>query len=195
MKIVKEKQNLMVLKDRNIIAFAVGIIFALAGFLVILKPNFFTNQPPLWSGFVGVVIGLFVIFVTKITTIILDKITKKLVFRWKTLINEKSKEYNLGSIKQLELQQDCSSDNKGRSGHSYKLVFILKTGEEVLLNSYGSSRIRVMGRKINTKGIIGARIANFLNIPFQKRRLPTLNETLSAIQQTAQKEIEKNKKE
>lgn len=195
MRIVKETPDLMVLKEKNIFAFFVGIIFTLAGFLVILKPDFFTNQPPLWSGFVGITIGLFVIFMAKITTITLDKTAKKTVFEWKSLVSKKLKEYDLDAVKQLELQQVYTSSSKGRSGYSYKLVFILNTGEEVPLNPFGSSNVRVMGRQIITERSLGARIANFLNIPFQERRPPTVSETLSAIQQTVQKEIEKQKKD
>jgi hypothetical protein len=198
MKIVKEDPNLMIIKDKNILAFLVGIVFTLAGFLVILKPDFFTNKPPMWSGVAGVAIGLFVVLVAKTTTITLDRITRKVVFKWKTLINEKSKEYELGSIKQLELQQVYTSSSKGRGGYSYRLVFILGTGEGVPLNPYGSSNVRIMGRQIITERGIGTRIANFLSIPFQERRPPTVSETLStiqsAIENAAQKEIEKQKK-
>lgn len=199
MKIVKENQNSMVIKERGILVFLVGIIFASAGFLVILNPDFFINRPPMWSGLVGILIGLFVVFVVKITTITLDKNTRKIVFRRKTLINEKSKEYDLGSIKQLELQQIYTSSSKGRGGYSFKLVFILDTGEEVPLNPYGSSVVRVIGKQIITEKEIGTRISNFLNIPFQERRAPTVSETLSTIQFTiqnvVQKETEKQKKE
>jgi len=48
MKIVKEDQNLMIIKERNIFAFIAGIIFILFGFLVIFKPDFFNvKKPPL----------------------------------------------------------------------------------------------------------------------------------------------------
>ena len=73
MKIAKEDENLMVLKDRNIIAFVVGIIFFLAGIVIIFKPDFSTNQPSLWLGFIGILLGGFVITVTKIATVKLDK--------------------------------------------------------------------------------------------------------------------------
>ena len=197
MKIIKEEQNLMIIKDRNIFAFFVGVIFTLAGFLVILKPDFFTNQPPFWSGFAGIAIGLFVIFIAKISTITLDKTAKKLVLRWNTLINEKFKEYDFDLIKQIELRQIYTSSSKNvRGGYSYKLVFILNNSEEVPLNPYGgSSIVRIMGIQINTERVIGARIATFLNIPFRERRSPTVSETLSSIQQTVQKEIEKREKE
>lgn len=195
MRIVKETTNLMVLKQKNVFVFLVGIIFILAGLLVILKPDFFTNQPPFWSGFAGIAIGLFIIFVAKITTVTLDKTAGEIVFKWRTLINTKSKEYELGSIKQLELQQVYTSNSRGRGGYSYKLAFILDTGEKLPLNPYSSSIVRIMGRQVILERKIGSRIANFLNIPFQERRPPTVSETLSAIQQTVQKEIEKNKRE
>src|SRR3989344_4166438 len=100
MRIIKEDQNLMILKDRNIIVFVIGIIFALAGFAVILKPDFFTNQPPIWSGFVGVLLGGFVIVVAKITTISLDKTSNKLLFLQRNLLGKNVKEYNLDQIKE-----------------------------------------------------------------------------------------------
>jgi len=199
MKIVKEEQGLMVLKDRNITVFVFGIIFTLAGFLVIIKPDFFTNRPPMWSGFVGILIGLFIIFAAKITTVTLNKISRKIALKRKNLINEKFQEYDIGSVKQLKLQQVYVPNSKGGGGHSYKLAFVLDGGEEVLLNPYGSSIIKVMGRQVITEKKIGARIANFLNIPFQERRSLTVSETLStvqsAIQDVARKEMEKQKKE
>lgn len=80
MKIVREDQNLMILKDRNIVVFIVGIIFAFAGLAVIFKPDFFTNQPPTWSGLIGVLLGGFVVFAAKIITVSLDKTSNKLLF-------------------------------------------------------------------------------------------------------------------
>jgi len=200
MKIIKEDQNLMVIKDKSIVAFFVGAIFVLGGFLVILKPDFFTNKPSIWSGFVGILIGLFVVFVAKITTITLDKITRKIVFEWKTIISKKSREYDLGSIKQLELQQVYTSNSKSGGGYSNKLVFLLDNGEEVPLNPNSSSVVSVGGRQIITGKGIGLKISSFLDIPFQERRLPTVNEILSTIQSSIKNnaeeiEMENNKKE
>ena len=198
MKIIKEDQHLMVIKDRSIVTFFVGGIIALGGLVVVLKPDFFTNQPPMWSGFVGMLMGLFVVFVAKLTTVTLDKSMGKVVFKWKTLINEKLKEYDIGSIKQLELQQEYASNSKS-GGYSYKLVFILNTGEEVYLNQYSSPYVTVNGIQIMTEKGIGTRIAHFLTVPFQERRQPTVGETLSTIQSAIQgsieKEMEKRKKE
>ncbi len=197
MKIVKEDQDLMILKDKNIIVFIVGIIFALAGFAIIFKPDFFTNQPSMWSGFVGVLLGGFVVFVVKITTISLDKTSNKLLFLRKGLTSKTTKEYNLDQIKEVELLVAYSSSSKG-GGYSYHLAFVFNSGEIVPLSPGSSSIIRIMGRQIIPEKTLGARIASFLSIPFQERRPPTISETLSAvssaIQSAAEKEIEKQKK-
>lgn len=198
MRIVKEDQNLMTLKDRNIIAFAVGIIFFLAGVAVILKPDFFTNQPPLWSGFVGILLGGFVVAVAKITIIKLDKSIGKLTFFRKGLIGQNHSEYDLKQIKEVELSVAYHTSSKGGGGHSYHLAFVFNSGEIVPLNPGSSSTIRIMGRQIIPEKTLGARIATFLGVPFQERRPPTVSETLSAvssaIQSAAEKEIEKQKK-
>jgi len=197
MRIVKEDQNLMILKDRNIIAYIVGIIFLLAGIMVILKPDFFTNQPPSWSGFVGILLGGFVVAVAKSTTVKLDKLINKLSFSRKGLIGQSNQDYDLNQIKEVELSVAYNTSRKG-GGYSYHLAFVLNSGEIVPLNPGSSSIIRVMGRQIIPEKTIGSRIATFLGIPFQERRPPTVSETLStvssAIQSAAEKEIEKQKK-
>ena len=197
MRIIRENQNLMILKDSNIFVFIVGIIFALAGFVVIFKPDFFTNQPPMWSGFVGVLLGGFVFFAAKITTVSLNKTSNKLLFLRKGLTSKNIKEYNLDQIKEVELSVAYSSSSKG-GGYSYNLAFVFNNGEIVPLNPGSSSVIRIMGRQIIPEKTIGARIANFLSVPFQERRPPTVSETLSAIssviQSAAEKEMEKQKK-
>lgn len=197
MRITREDQNLMILKDRNTTAFLVGIMFALVGLAVILKPDFFTNQPPIWSGFVGVLLGGFVIFVAKITTVSLDKTSNKLLFVRKGLTSKNTKEYNLDQIKEVELSVAYTSSSKG-SGYSYHLAFVLNNGEIVPLNPGSSSIARIMGRQIIPEKTTGARMASFLNVPFQERRPSTVSETLfvvsSAIQSAAEKEMEKQKK-
>lgn len=198
MRIVKEISDLLILKDRNIIAFVVGIIFFLAGIVVILKPDFFTNQPPLWSGFVGILLGGFVVAVAKITTVKLDKSVGKLTFLRKGLIGKSSNEYDLKQIKEVELSVAYHTSSKGGGGHSYHLAFVFNSGEIVQLNPGSSSITRVMGRRIIPEKTLGARIAGFLGVPFQERRPPTVSETLSAvssaIQNAAEKEMEKQKK-
>ncbi len=185
----------MILKDRGGFVFFVGIIFALAGFAVIFKPDFFTENPPLWSGVAGVLLGALIIVVAKITTVTLDKTSNKILFLWRSLLNNKIQEYTLDQIKEVELSAIYSSGKGGAC--SYHLALVFNNGEIIPLNPGSSSSIRIMGRQIIPEKTLGTRMANFLNVPFQEKRPPTVSETLStissAIQSAAEKEMEKQK--
>lgn len=187
----------MILKDRNAIVFIVGIIFAFAGLAVIFEPNFFTSQPPLWSGFIGVLFGVLVLLVTKVTTVSLDKSSNKLFFLRKGLTSKSIQEYNLDQITEVELSVTYTSSGKG-DGYSNHLAFVFHNREVVPLNPGGSSIMKIMGRQIIPEKTLGARIASFLNVPFQERRPPTVSETLSAvssaIQNATENEMEKQRK-
>jgi len=197
MKILEKNQNLMILKDSNIFAFVFGIISLLVGIVVITKPDFFTNQPPFWSGLVGIFFGGFVIAAAKTITIKLDKSASKLTFLRKGLIGKSSSEYDLKQIKEVELSVAYNSSSRSGGGYSYHLAFVFNGGEIVPLNPGSSSTLRIMGKVNNSKEALGAKIASFLGVPFQERRPPTVSETLSAVssavQSAAEKEIEKQK--
>jgi hypothetical protein len=196
MKIIKEDQNIMVLKDRNSIAFIVGILFLFVGIAAVVKPDFFTSQPSFWSGLAGIILGGFVVAVAKITTVHLDKSAGKITFVRKGFIGRSIKEYDLRQMKEVELSVAYHTSDKG-GGHSYHLAFVFNNGDIVQLNPGHSSIMRVMGRQIIPEKNLGARIAAFLGVPFQERRPPTVTETLSAvtsaIQNAAEKEVEKQK--
>ncbi|OGG15952.1 hypothetical protein A3D78_03280 [Candidatus Gottesmanbacteria bacterium RIFCSPHIGHO2_02_FULL_39_14] len=49
-KIIREDQNSLVLKDNNLIAFFAGIVFALSGIQIIFNPSKSINSIPIWSG-------------------------------------------------------------------------------------------------------------------------------------------------
>lgn len=191
MKILKEDQNLMILKDNNITIFVVGIIFVFVGLMIIFKPDYFTNETPLWFGFVGILFGLFIILMAKITTISLDKLSNKLSFQQKGLTNKIIKEYTLGQIKEIELSVSYSTS--GKNNYSYHLAFVLNNNEIIPLNPGSSSFLKIMGKQIIPENTIGQRIANFLNVPFQNRQPPTASEALSTISSAIQNAIEKEK--
>ncbi len=193
MTITKETQWLMIIKDRNIMALSIGVIIVLVGLMSIFSPQVFKEKPSLSMGIIFSLLGSFVIFKTKVTTVILDKNTNKLTFTHKSLLSRKAKEYSLNQIKAVELQQIYE-----RKGYSYGLVFILENNEVVSLTSMGGRMIRSnigIGRKTIKESLIGTRIASFLNVPFNERRAPTLTEIISATKKTIQEEIEKRKKD
>jgi hypothetical protein len=199
MRIVKEDENLMVLKDENIMALAVGVIFFMAGLVVIIKPEFFINQPPFWSGIAGICFGAFIITFAKITTLKLDKQTNKLTFLQKGLMGKHVNEYDLNQIKAVDLAiaYNNHAPSKKGGGFYYYVAFILNNGEMVQLKPGSSAFVRVMGQPIMPEKTLAMRVANFLGVPFQERRPPTVSETLSAvssaIQNAAKKEIDQRK--
>lgn len=195
MKIVKEEQNLMVIKNGNIIAFLICVIFVLVGTLIILKPHFFADQPPVWLGLVMTLAGGFGALVVKATTITLDKMSGKMLVAERSLISRNTREYGFDQIVKIELQKDQHISRKGSSA-SYKLVFVLNNREQI---SFSLSSVGAMGMEMIPGKNKGVRIAKFLNVPFEERRPLTVNEAMSAIQtgiqNAAQTEIEKQKKE
>lgn len=152
----------MVIKDRNIFASIFGALSIITGLISFFASNSWENKPPIGAQIFSVVLGIFVISVSKTTTITftLDKYTRRVVLKRKSLITEESREYNLDQITQLKLQQDYPS-SPGR-GNSYRLVFILNDGQEIPLSQTISSTIQVMGNiPVSNERLIGTRIANF----------------------------------
>jgi len=189
MKIIKDAPDLMIIKDRNILAFFIGAIFVFFGLITVFYPEFFTNKPPREAGIGGILLGLLVISLAKITTFRLDKTANQLIIVRKSLFSRKMEEHDLNQIKTIELRQIYQE-----KGYSYQLLFILENNEEIPLPSTGGI-VKVMGKQVTNERIIGTRIASFLNIQFQERRPPSVSEVLSALQKTVQKEIEKHRKE
>jgi hypothetical protein len=171
----------------------------MAGLVVIIKPEFFINHPPFWSGIAGICFGAFIITFAKITTIKLDKQTNKLTFLQKGLTGKRVNEHNLNQIKAIDLAVDYNNHTPSRKGGGlyYYMAFILNNGEIIQLKPGSSSFVRLMGQPMMPEKTIAIRVANFLGVPFQERRPPTVSETLSAIssaiQNAAEKEKEKEK--
>lgn len=199
MKITTETQSLMVIKDRRLFVFVVGAVFAVAGFIVIFIPDFFINKPPLWAGMVAALIGVFVIFTNKSVVITLDKSANKLLILKRRIIGGSELfEYELNQIKETELSQSYHvnmSRQRGGSGVSYSLWFILNDGQRISLNQGSQTIKRGMTFGQPKEQVIGGKIANFLGVPFQERRPPTIGESLGEIRDVVQEQIEKARQE
>jgi len=186
--IVNQSQSILILKDNNAIARLVGIIFLVVGFTIIIKPNVFTNNPPIIFGIISLLLGLFVILVAKVTTVTIDKVLGKIVFNWKSILKKETKEYSLSLIKELEIRPTYDSNNDG--GRSFHSFFILLDGSEVALDPFGTTTTRFKNAKPSSEISLNTQIANFMGIPFNERRPPTIQETLSAISSTVQSKIQ-----
>ncbi len=195
MRIVKEKEDLMVLRDEWIITFLIGPVFLTVGIVFIIKEGFSPIEPSSWTYLLFIFVGILITVLWKTTTISLDKKTGKLIFLSKGLKGKISKEYNLNEIKEVELHTEYLKNKDNESNVFYNLIFILKSGERVPLSPGEKSNRTSMGVQVIPEVDIGKKLAKFLEVPFQERRLPTVQETLSAVSNTVLNIFNKNKKE
>lgn len=172
MRITKEDSGLMVVKERNIFAFVVTVIFIFLGFNIIFNPSIFTSEtPPLWFGLVSFFLGLIFLFTIKITTIKLDKSENKISISKKRIVGGQIKEeYYIDNIKEIEFAVDFSSSD-GKNAYSYQLFFVLNNGQNIELSQ---SKTSSSSATFPSEVRLGKRIASFLCVPLQERRPPTV---------------------
>jgi len=171
----------MILKNNSTAGFVSGGVFVLGGIYAMM-----TLDIPLWGGGVAVAIGVGLILLSRITTIIIDKNTKKIIFRWKRIIGEKSREYNFDQAQRIELRETYNQTQQGRN-RSLQIFFIFSGGEEVVLASdSGTVRMQGVPITVNTVGALGQKVAGFVGIPYEERRAATATQMISAVQTAIQ---------
>jgi len=182
MKIVKETSDLIIIKDRNIAFFTIGIIFILTGLslLTILKPAFssFDYERVINFAFLFILLGLGAVLILDTITISLDKTSNKLSLILRSIIRKKVKECPLNQIRAIELRLFYMPGE----GKWPRLVFILIDGTEFPLplgaiTTTGRRRKRQIIKERN----IGPKIATFLNVPFNENITSNINEILPEI--------------
>lgn len=196
MKIIQETPSSMVLKESNVVVTLLfGALFTIAGFSFIFSPKIFIETPPMWASLIFIVLGLITIFALKITKITLDKTLNKFSLETLRLTGKKHQEYDLDQIGKVQLQQvsgQIYSQGRFRTQVSTRLVAILTTGEEITLNKDSSSiSIGPFGFSLSSSRQNGVRIANFLGIPFEELKPPSVGEVLTKISEAVGQEIKK----
>ncbi len=88
---------------------------------------------------------------------------------------KKTRDISTSDIKSLDLREVSSSRRP-----YFALVFILTHGEDVPLVEQGS-RARFFGSPDVPERHLGKKVADFLRIPFEERRPPTMHEILSVM--------------
>lgn len=152
MKITKEDQNLMIVEEKNILPVVIGLIVSFWGYIAL-------SFSRIWMGVLFILVGFLFIFLHPyFITISIDKNIGKITFLWKRLIGIKRKEYFLDQIEEIIFNFKISSLRRGLSVN-YNLLFILKNKKEISIYNLHKK-----------DGVIGAKIAQFLNVPFRERK-------------------------
>jgi hypothetical protein len=181
MKIVKQDENSMLLKQLNIAGIILGLIFFVVGVIVIIKPSSSSVDKSRTLGAIFAVVGLLAFVTTQRITINIDRESKKIKIIRKSLISSDNKEYNFDQVKQVEHQAIVVADRNGSSSATsqngthfeYSYVIVLVDGSEAVRfsDSKGIS-IKINGRSVGAppSGEVGKKIAEFINVPFQIMR-------------------------
>jgi hypothetical protein len=185
--IKKVNSDIILIKERNLWVFAVGLALFLVGIFSFISPGKFIQQPSSVLKISFVVSGLLVFIFTKMKTIVLDKTVGKMTINRKALIGSSKEEYNLKQVKSVELRQEY-----GKKDFVYNLFFIMGNNNAIRINETQAS-IRIMEKSLIPEGE-GLKIAQFLNIPFEQRRAPTTGEVLSEVKEIISEKIEETKK-
>ena len=194
MRIIKETESLMVLKDRRIFGFFVGVVFFFLGTILLIFPNISVDRVPFWLDLVFIICGAFAILFMNVITVTIDKNANSMHFISKSLFIKGENTYGLKDIKQIEMRANEDSTSSGRTGfytpkYSYSIVFILSNDIPVVMPSSGTTI--VAGVQIIPEKKLGARISAFLGVPFIEKKLPTLAESIGTIKEEISNSLEK----
>ncbi len=197
MRILEQSDSRMVLKDGNFVGLVIGVALTLLGLAVICKLIVPSGDGDNWLlGLISLLFGLAALLLPTFNSIIFDKSSNTLRMRQRNLFWNKSQQYDLTKIKQLELWQK----NTGGRGMSNKLMCVFAEGNPISLEVNKSSSGIMMGGAGFTYNYvpeisIGDKISAFLNVPFIKDlRPPSVGETITAIKETFTEQIEKAKR-
>ena len=199
MKIISPSTTVLIVKDFTILPYLTGFLFiAISVLLMILPPgsNFLDgiwspDKPvPFWLGPILIVIGFVPLIFYKASTAIFDKTSNIFSIEWKSILGKKQERYYLNQIKEIILSIGINSTNtKGsvRATNSFNLSVHMQDNSYIILgNSSGSISIN----RINLSGLLGKgiadkgkKIAEFLNVPFQEIRPPSITEIVSMVSQ------------
>jgi len=205
MKIAQITQTSMVLKDNNFSGIIFGAVFAVLGFILLYSMHPLSKPFSLktWLPAIFILVGLFVIAMSRFTTIILDKAQNKIIVIGLGILGKRVKEYPLNTVMRLELREEyrieySNADSRGFSVQTprlnWQLVFVFNDGQEVPLDHVTSSASTVRFDDIplmsgsGTERVVGQKIAAFLNIPFQEigpgMQTPTIGQMTPPINPT-----------
>lgn len=185
MKILEESELRIVLKDSNWGGLIFGIVITLGSLFFAYQSNPFAKEFDIKTLiFPGIflLVGLLLLFTSKITTITLDKNINKIEFIKKGILGVSSKNYPLNQIIKVDLREQIivtrtNNNNRGFNAGTPRLQFqtvlVLRDGAEIPLGRLKSPATASIGGAVimsgvGTEQVIGQKIATFLGVPFEK---------------------------
>ncbi len=170
MKIVKEGDNSIVLKENLLWVIVIGILFLVLGVLILA--NIIKIEPLTQKLFIGIaasILGILVIIFSSNRTIDIDRMQETLIIKDKTLFKNNTQKYSFKDIKSLDLvwSIETTGNKKKRKVLRCLLFLVLKNGKEIQFSR------GMMAQNTKYKEI-GTKISSLTGIPYIERTPPEL---------------------
>jgi hypothetical protein len=188
MKIVSQSSDELMLKEGSASGITVGVVLVIAGILV----GYFLRQSnPLviWIALAIVVIGVGIILMSSSITVVANRATGQILYQKKRMIGGQDSTFAVADIFRIETRKQWQVQNTPPSGNSdtptpqpvlvAQSVIVFKDGRELPLDHQKTSSSMSVGSMALMGGqgsetALAARVATFLNIPFQEIAPPNM---------------------
>lgn len=184
MKIIKEGQGLMVLKDNNYSHYLGGLVFFAVGLLVVFAAN--GNLMAVGIGALFAIIGVYIFISNKAIEARIDKISSKFSVSMSSLLKGREyKEFSLGQVKELVLRCFIDRGSKGSSYYQFALDFKIDTGEVISLEfgRVGAGLMDAFSNPREKKRMEAKQVAVFLGLPLKEESPLSLGDMMNLMKQ------------
>jgi hypothetical protein len=190
MKIIKQTEEELFLKDGGISGIIGGIIFICFGFYLGYTLKIFSSSQysNIWFPLILILVGLILLFTSSSINIAIEKQSGKIIYNIKRLIGSKSQESDIANVVRVELRKEwkITTNSSSKQGLSIpqrvlmsQSIIIFKDGSELAIDHKKKSSesivggVSVLGGQGREK-LIANKIAEFLGVPFQEITPSTL---------------------
>lgn len=202
MKIINQTSDNLTLKDGKVKSLVAGFIFVLVGTVILISNPAGLILMKILLAAVFVIIGLLFVLFSTSTIVDFDKINSQIIYTKKSLIGKQSTMYVFADVFRVETRKWWHSSGRGGGQTLAAQSFlVLKNGQEISLDnqksssSVGIGSVNIPMGNSGSEVAIANQVAEFLGVPFEEIKPPTLGEVFSKIQSVAQnfqqKDIEK----
>lgn len=178
MKITNQTENILSIKDGSILSSILGgALFSAVGILILLSASTSTNQNIAWvAGIIFTLAGPVIILLGSSIGIDFDKVGGQIIYTEKRLIGNKISNYSIANVARVETRKGYRTQTNSSSSHNSfsntrqiptaQSFVVFKDGSELSIDkSHDSSSF--VGFNLNTESANATKIATFLGVPFQ----------------------------
>ncbi|MGA3023311.1 MAG: hypothetical protein ABSF98_00940 [Bryobacteraceae bacterium] len=188
MRIISQSSDQLVLKEGSASGIVIGVALVAAGVLA----GYFlrhSNSIVIWIALALVVTGVVTILFSSSITVVANKASGQVSYQKKRLVGKRDSTYVIADIFRIETRKQWRVENTPASGNQgasqpqpvlvAQSVIVFKDGRELPLDHQKTSSSTSVGSVVLMGGLgaetaIAARVAKFLEVPFQEITPPNV---------------------